>query len=455
MRYAIYIVIILLFCQCSKEFLEASPSSNLITPTELTVMEGLVYNHTLMAETPVIGEQSSDDYYMTDGFYDILPPMEKNIYTWQADIFEGRRNIPDWNIPYAQVYNCNIVLKGLTDVEQDPVIQQKYYSIKGAALFLRSFAFYNLAQLFAVAYDKSTAGNTLGIALPLVPDIDQPFYQRSLQDCYQQITKDLNEAARLLLPDLDHNERYKPNRMAAYALLARVYLSMNDYAKAGAAADSCLKYYNKLLDFNTLDFSYKYPVPESNAEVLYQSWLNSSNLVIVGRKIKDCMIAPALYNSYDSTDLRKEAFFLEKPDGTSYFKCNYTGKSFAFSGLAVDEVFLIAAESQAWQGNVEVAMQYLNTLLKNRIVKKLFAPLQASSKNEALQIIRKERRKELVFRGLRWTDLRRLNMEEAHIELSRTIGNEHYELLPNSKRYVFPIPDDALEGSNIIQNERN
>jgi hypothetical protein len=51
--------------------------------------------------------------------------------------------------------------------------------------------------------------------------------------------------------------------------------------------------------------------------------------------------------------------------------------------------------------------------------------------------------------------LRRLNKEEANkITLYRPVGDSLYQLLPNSSRYVLPIPDDALNGSSIIQNDR-
>ncbi len=70
--------------------------------------------------------------------------------------------------------------------------------------------------------------------------------------------------------------------------------------------------------------------------------------------------------------------------------------------------------------------------------------------------ILEERRKELPFTGqLRWEDLRRLNKDQRFAKiLVRTIAGNEYQLLPNSKRYVFPIPDIEIELSGIPQNER-
>src|SRR5215213_3773645 len=102
-----YILMLVLFANCNKsEFLSANPSSNYIAPGNLTHLYGLLNNEHLMAESPVLGEQSADDYYLLDDRYAILPLIDKNVYTWEPDIFGGSTGIPDWNIMYSQVFNC-------------------------------------------------------------------------------------------------------------------------------------------------------------------------------------------------------------------------------------------------------------------------------------------------------------------------------------------------------------
>ncbi|MNT38972.1 hypothetical protein D3C71_1410060 [compost metagenome] len=64
-----------------------------------------------------------------------------------------------------------------------------------------------------------------------------------------------------------------------------------------------------------------------------------------------------------------------------------------------------------------------------------------STKEDALNKVLIERRKELVWRaGLRWDDIRRLNKEGANISLSRKLGNETYVLKAGSPQFAFPIP---------------
>ena len=51
--------------------------------------------------------------------------------------------------------------------------------------------------------------------------------------------------------------------------------------------------------------------------------------------------------------------------------------------------------------------------------------------------------------------MRRLNRESEFAEvLQRSYKGEDYVLLPNSQRYVLPIPDNELNVTGIEQNER-
>lgn len=101
-----------------------------------------------------------------------------------------------------------------------------------------------------------------------------------------------------------------------------------------------------------------------------------------------------------------------------------------------------------------MALQDMERLLQRRYKTGTYIPYTYTTQEALLQFILTERRKELIFRGLRWTDLRRLNKEEAEITLTRNINGAVFQLLPNDKRYVLLIPDDALEGSAIVQNLR-
>jgi starch-binding outer membrane protein, SusD/RagB family len=447
------IVLLLSFiASCSKKFLSEDPSGDV--SKKLTELAGLLNDEQLIGQTPVIGEQSAADYYLLPEYYNLLGLQDKNLYTWQKEIYSGQTNIPDWNVPYAQVYNCNVVLEELSRIVPNVTNNQLYDEIYGRSLFIRAYAFHNIAQVFAKVYDKNYEDIDQGIVMPLTPDITTLPSRSTMKETYKQIITDLLAAATVLPRQVAYDSRQLPNRPAAYALLARVCLSMLDYDKALAYADSTLAYSSALFNFNDINFTNKFPVSGYNEEILYMSWLINTSNVIQGRVVAGCIIDSVLYKSYDNEDLRKDAFFMLTA-GLPIFKANYTGKSLAFSGLALDETILIRAECRARKDNIQGAMDDVNYLLENRYKEGAFKPYTATTGAEALDIILRERRKELIFRGLRWADLKRLNKENPSITLTRSINGTLFKLLPGSNRYVLPIPDDALKGTSILQNNRN
>ena len=108
-------------------------------------------------------------------------------------------------------------------------------------------------------------------------------------------------------------------------------------------------------------------------------------------------------------------------------------------------MYLIRAESYARKGDTQSAMSDLNTLLSARWTSEAFTQLTATDASDALRQILLERRKELLYRGLRWTDLRRLNKNPATaVTLTRVVGMQTYTLPPGDPRYVYAIPDNVI-----------
>ena len=155
---------------------------------------------------------------------------------------------------------------------------------------------------------------------------------------------------------------------------------------------------------------------------------------------------------YSENDSRIGHYFIDRGTGGLNIKAFHTGRILWFGGIGTNEIFLTVAECLARVNRLEEAAQSLETLLQNRIFD--FEGVTFQNSSEALNTILKERRKELLFRGIRWMDLRRLNAEGAGIILRRDLGSQTITLTPNSPRYVFPLPPDEVERSGIPQNPR-
>lgn len=456
----------LVLLSCNKdEFLSDKPNQALVVPASLTDFQAILDNDYDMngvasgeGLVPHLGETGADDYYLLETNYNnTIRPLFRDYYIWKADA-NTVENVPDWSRPYQCVFNANVVLDGLEKLLPAAGNSNEYNRLKGSALFYRAHAFYQLAQVFAPPYSEAAAG--WGIPLRLHADLNEKIQRATLKETYDQITGDLLKAKDLLPDDLKYKER--PSRPAALALLARVYQSAGDYTNALVYADSCLMVAGTLLDYNTLSAGATYPFSGlglNNPEVIFSA-------VMLGGISLQSPVRPAfarvdsvLYRSYAARDLRKTVFFRAAAQQIGYrYKGSYTGQEQNFAGLATDEMYLVRAECYARSGNTAQAMTDLNTLLAKRYVNTAaspFVPLTASTPAAALDLILSERRKELCFRGLRWTDLRRLNLEGRGITLKRIINGETYTLASNDLRYTYLIPA-AVIGYNpgMPQNER-
>lgn len=442
---------IALLAACNKEeFLEKIPDKSLLIPTKLNDLQALLDNNEYMNQTPYLSLIGADDHYSTNPG---LSGPVRNSYIWQADINEGEAN-GAWIRSYQQVFYANVVLEALQGIDQTAENQAYWNSLKGGALFFRAHAFYNLAQEFAVAYDINTAGSKPGIPIRLSADIGKAEGRGTVQATYDQVIKDLQEAIPLLPLTVTYKSR--PNRVAALGLLARVYQTMERYEEASQYAGQALALYDVLIDYNTLNPASAVPfsrsLPFGLEEVIFYS-----NPIVDAYLINNTTTSAdtLLYRLYDNNDLRKAIFFIPRTPGFFGVKGNYTGSTYWFTGIATDELYLIRAECAARKGDTGAAIQDLNTLLRKRWKAGTFTEIAASNAEDALRMVLTERRKELLFRNLRWTDLRRLNKDQRFaVTLKRVYLGKEYQLPPNDPKYVFPIPEDEIAASGIEQNER-
>lgn len=433
---------------CSK-YLDKKPDQKLTVPSTLKDFQAILdYYLRVNQFSPGAGEACTDNFYLTTQDYNAMKSdEERRLYTWQNDfLFKPFPN--DWSYSWDNIFRANTILDNINTVQRTQANSLDWDNIKGQALVLRAKCMLQIAFVWCKTYDSVTAAADLGLPLRLSSDFNLPSVRASVADTYKRILTDLTESVPLLPNAPLHVMRFaKP---AAYALLARTYLSMRQYEKAGLYADSCLQLYYSLLDYNSLSATASYTFARFNPEVIWESYCFIHEPLYPN----NAKIDSILFSSYETNDLRKTLFFKSNGNGTYAFKGSYEGTGNLFDGIATDEIYLIRAECKARAGDKLAAMADLNTLLSKRYKSGTFVPLTAPDAAAAMATILEERRKELVFRCLRWADIKRLNKEGANIILQRNINNQLYTLPPNDPRYAIAIPEDVISLSGMQQNPR-
>ena len=431
---------------CAK-YLDAVPDKKLVVPTTLTDFQQMLENDKMFTNTPALGELGADDIALTDDVFATRNIIMQNSYQYRSDIFAGDTN-NDWNYGYEKIYYANIVLEGMHKFF-DKNASESVNQLNGWALFCRAHAFYDLEELFGQPYRPSTAVSDLGIPLKLTTDLTEGVKRSTVAITYQQITKDLEDAARLLPDEVTLNNRSKPSKAAAFALLSRVYLTMQDYPKALEAAEKSLGFYRVLVDYNSLNSTIRFPFNPLIDKIIYHS-VQLLYLPV------NCPMDKSLYDAYGENDLRKNLFFnIDATTKLPVFKGSYSGSFTPYSGLATDELYLTSAECYARLGDNAKALQNLNTLLVKRYKTSLFVPHTLNNTVDVLRLVLLERRKQCVLRSLRWPDLRRLNQERQFEKtVTHVINGQVYELSPNNARYTYPIPQDEIRLNGLEQNIR-
>lgn len=451
MKRILFILAILPVVISSCKKLEEKPRQSLVVPQTLADFQGLADNvNVLNSNYPMLGDVSSDNHYLSASGYDgLLAPEDKTAYIWQKDVFNGAITIPEWDSSYQKVFYSNVILDGLEKLSSNDQVNT-FNSIKGQALFSRANSFFMLAQIFANRYVPGINDSDLGIVLRLSSDLNKPSVRASLKSTYDQIIGDL-ELAKVLLPATPIYKT-RAGKQAAMAILARVYLFIGDYDNAYKNADECLRLNSTLLNYNSVTGTSTTSslFSQLNADVIFHATMVNGEALDADISFIDA----ELYSSFEVNDLRKVLFFIDNKNGSYSFRGNYNGASnIKFAGIGLDEVFLTKAECQVRLGRRSDGLTDLNSFLVTRYKSGLFIPRTASTDNEALAIILGERRKELINRGLRWLDLKRLNVDPRFSKvLRRTLKGVEYVLPPNDPRYTFPIPGYIIALNGIQQN---
>ena len=151
-------------------------------------------------------------------------------------------------------------------------------SLEGEVYFARALAYSELIKLYCKAYEPETADKELGVALVKSYHNPGKLKRASLKDSYAFVLEDLEKAAEKIELE-DTNNSLFFCKSAAYALMARVYLYMQDW-------DNAVKYSSKVIEDKYLGLSsvkVAAPSPYSNQSEYQYMWTGDNAREIIWR----------------------------------------------------------------------------------------------------------------------------------------------------------------------------
>lgn len=375
---------------------------------------------------------------------------------------------------YTRFYNiigtiANPVLLRVDDTDGTDAMKRQF---KCEALALRAYFHYLLVNKFAKAYNPSTASQKEGI-IYLTEDVDitVPQKKKTVQEVYDLILADINQAIDLGgLPDKGVTYM-RMNKAAAYAVKALALYSMQRFEQAEEAARQSINVNGAICDYNdasmtTMATGYilgmQHPVilrdrkgvDEDlfymyNQELLSPVPTEAWNAFETGHACKDRMSNYYMLMDY----IMNYAPMMIGEDWIQLFDMN---SGWNATGITVPRIYLIIAQAEIEKGNINAAMEALDMIRVKRINPALYQPLKGnvSTKAEAISHLKQTAHGEnfysyygFIFKKA-WNQLDDYKQTYGHV-----IGGVNYTISPDSPLWIFPFPSNAIENNpNLTQN---
>lgn len=421
-----------------------------------------------------LGEMHSDNtYYGRNVLFGAVDNQEDlaDFSVVESNGVTANDNIlQQWRLDYLIISRTNQILALIDDVNFDAAAKA---NVKGQALFLRAYAYFELVRYFgSVPLHLTPVGTREESALPLSDE----------SAIYAQIVLDL-EAAIPLLPLKSAQQAGRATSGAARTMLANVYINMEKWADAETVLKPVVtsgEY--TLMPSYDMAFSDN-ATNKNNAESVFEVQFVEGAAGLNGNFFYQMLPRPLLASelepltgtsnpqpvdgegnniptpdiiaAYEAGDLRKDAsvgyVFLSssfrenktypyiKKYAKEHSQHNNTGTNFPI--YRYSEVLLFMAEALNEQGKDGEALNYLNQVRAR-------AGLGAvSGSGSALgELIFKERRVELAFENKRWFDIQRTGrIQEIIIPYGQRI-------VANPLDYYYPPNQNSIPRSNVFTN---
>lgn len=465
-KISIGVLIVYLFSSCS-DFLNLAPNSS-ITTADFYQSEADFKQAVNGAYAPLRQIYNQDEWNFgetkSDNSTNIIHVAKSQMTVEDIDQFTVTSTNPYVQSKYNNLYiiigRVNQILSIIDDVDFDTDSKN---NLKGQALYLRAFAYFNLVQHFG--------GTPLHVEPAKVyKDTFKP--RASIDEIYEQIQKDLAESI-TLLPTKSKQAAGYATKGSAQTLLGNVYMVLKRWAEAESILKEIVtsNEYELLSDYSSLYSTTNKNHKESIFEIQYMEdatlgqesifiyWflpyltnpsavtgaspnpcpanvdhggfniptIDLINAYEKGDKRLDASIAIVegrINESYalDATGVKSIVGYQAQPGITAYpfikkyfhehTKAYYSDDNWPVYRYA--EVLLFLAEAINEQNRPNEAIVYLNNVFGETSIRGRagLAEITAQSTDALREVIYNERRIELAFENKRWTDLVRTGTVE-------------------------------------------
>lgn len=372
-----------------------------------------------------------------------------------------------WNNIYPVIYVLNASLEGLNESKTlTPAVKQQ---LIGEAKFMRAFCFFYLVNLYGNVPLVITTDYKVNSTMPRT-DKDQVWGQiiADLKDAEALLNSGYLDATLLKITE----ERVRPNKMVATALLSRVYLYRKEWQKAEEQATLVLN--NPTYSLVNLQQVFKRNSKEAiwQLQPVTKGYNAPEALTFIIDPVNGfrspVYLSQRLLSCFDIGDLRKINWIGNSLVGGVNYSYAYKYKALPSAPdvasseyptiFRLGEQYLIRAEARIQQNKISDGINDLNTL-RNRATDKTVPPESQLkllsndlSKEKALLAVEKERRTELFTEwGHRWLDLKRTDRidEVMTKEVPLKIAGGFWK----TYKQWYPLPkSDLINNPKLTQN---
>jgi tetratricopeptide (TPR) repeat protein len=261
-KIALLLTAVLYLVSCTDDFLDTKPTAYLssddlnemLQQNPTGVLEPLIlgiYSTTFSAGSGGIHGSSRNDQDYGQKNIDLCTDMMCGdiagtafTYGWYAGVARftdqlrtGTMPYMAWRFYYRLIKSANEVLDLLgsdEDMPEDEIVKAYY----GQAKAVRAYAYFYLVNLYQHPY--SDKQNKPGVPIYRTQLGNDVFGQSSVEEVYERIVKDLEDAVVALKDFKRGTDKSRINQDVAYGLLANAYLFIGEYEKAAEAADAVI-----------------------------------------------------------------------------------------------------------------------------------------------------------------------------------------------------------------------